>query len=65
MVRSGMQRNWTREEHLAAFGLYTRLPFGQLHQRNPEIVQLAADDIYHHTGGRSVAFAVSVSVSHA
>ena len=27
---------------LVAFGLYCRLPFGRLHHRNPEIVELAA-----------------------
>lgn len=32
---------WTREEHLLAFRLYCRLPFGKLHHRNPEIVGLA------------------------
>ncbi len=33
---------WTRAETLAAFSLYCRLPFGKLHARNPDIVQLAA-----------------------
>lgn len=32
---------WTREHTLAAFHLYTLLPFGRLHQRAPEIQQLA------------------------
>ena len=30
-----------REETLAAFNLYCRTPFGRLHARNPEIIQLA------------------------
>ena len=33
---------WTRSHTLAAFHLYTLLPFGQLHRGRPEIQQLAA-----------------------
>ena len=33
--------NWTRPQTLAALHLYLLLPFGQLHQRNPKIKQLA------------------------
>lgn len=32
---------WTRQHTLAAFHLYTLLPFGKLNQRTPEIQQLA------------------------
>lgn len=32
---------WTREQLLVAFRLYCRTPFGRLHGRNPEIIQLA------------------------
>lgn len=32
---------WTREELLAALHLYHRLPFGRLHARNPEVIELA------------------------
>jgi len=32
---------WSREETLAAFNLYCRTPFGRLHARNPEIIELA------------------------
>ena len=32
---------WTRQQLLVAFALYCRLPFGQLHQRNPEIIRCA------------------------
>jgi hypothetical protein len=32
---------WTRDETLAALHVYFQLPFGQLHQRNPLIQQLA------------------------
>jgi predicted restriction endonuclease len=33
--------NWTRLQILAALHVYLELPFGQLHQRNPKIKQLA------------------------
>jgi len=35
------RRRWTYEESLVVFRLYCRTPFGRLHQRNPEIVDLA------------------------
>lgn len=35
-------RNWTRDELLLAMNLYCQLPFGKLHQRNPQVIQLAA-----------------------
>ncbi len=34
-------QDWSREEHLLAFGLYCRIPFGTIHMRNPRIVELA------------------------
>jgi putative restriction endonuclease len=34
--------DWTRQQLLAAFHLYTQLPFGKLHARNPEIIKYAA-----------------------
>ena len=33
--------NWTKKELLLAIKLYTELPFGKLHGRNPEIIALA------------------------
>lgn len=33
--------NWTRPQILAALHIYLQIPFGQLHQRNPKIKQLA------------------------
>ncbi len=33
--------NWTREHLILALDLYCRLPFGQLHSRNPAIISLA------------------------
>ena len=32
---------WTKEQLKLAFYLYCQLPFGKLHQRNPEIIKLA------------------------
>ena len=32
---------WTRKQLLVAFDLYCRLPFGRLHSRNPQIVEVA------------------------
>jgi putative restriction endonuclease len=32
---------WTREELILAFNLYLKLPFGKMHSRTPEIVELA------------------------
>ncbi len=34
-------KQWSRDETLAAFNLYCRTPFGRLHARNPEIIELA------------------------
>jgi putative restriction endonuclease len=33
--------NWTRAQTLAALHVYLQLPFGQLHQRNPKLIELA------------------------
>lgn len=33
--------NWSRPQTLAAMHLYLQLPFGQLHQRNPKLIELA------------------------
>lgn len=35
------RRNWTRDELVVAFNLYCRTPFGRIHNRNPEIIELA------------------------
>ncbi len=35
------RRQWTRDELLLALHLYERIPFGQQHQSNPEIIALA------------------------
>lgn len=33
--------NWTREQALACFNLYCRIPFGRFHRLNPEIIAFA------------------------
>ncbi|MCA9900740.1 MAG: HNH endonuclease [Ardenticatenaceae bacterium] len=35
------RKNWTREELIVAFNLYCKTSFGQIHNRNPEIIDLA------------------------
>lgn len=35
------RRNWTRNELIVAFNLYCRIPFGRIHNKNPEIIELA------------------------
>lgn len=34
--------NWNREELVIAFNLYSQIPFGAIHARNPKLVELAA-----------------------
>jgi len=34
-------KDWTREEHILAFNLYCKIPFGRQHSRAPEVVELA------------------------
>lgn len=36
-----MANNWTRDEHILAFNLYNRIPFGKTHKGNPEVIKLA------------------------
>lgn len=33
--------DWTRKEHILAFNLYCKIPFGRQHSRAPEIIELA------------------------
>ncbi|MFN2475341.1 MAG: hypothetical protein ABR526_03250 [Chthoniobacterales bacterium] len=42
-------RMWSRDELVVAMNLYCKLPFGQLHERNPVIIQLASK--LHRTSG--------------
>ncbi len=32
---------WTREEHILAFNLYCKIPFGGIHISNPKVIELA------------------------
>jgi putative restriction endonuclease len=34
--------DWTRDEHIIAFNLYSQIPFGTIHEGNPKIIELAA-----------------------
>ena len=34
-------KDWTREEHILAFNLYCKIPFGSIGMQNPKIIQLA------------------------
>lgn len=34
--------NWSRAEHIIAFNLYSQIPFGTIHMRNPKVIELAA-----------------------
>jgi putative restriction endonuclease len=38
---AGQNIVWTREEHILAFNLYCKIPFGQIHMHNPRVIQLA------------------------
>jgi len=33
--------NWTKEQHILAFNLYCRIPFGKVHKGNPKVIELA------------------------
>ncbi|MFL6527821.1 MAG: HNH endonuclease [Chthoniobacterales bacterium] len=33
--------DWTREELVIAFSLYSEIPFGKIHMRNPQVLELA------------------------
>lgn len=34
--------DWSRDEHVIAFNLYSEIPFGTIHERNPKVIKLAA-----------------------
>jgi putative restriction endonuclease len=34
-------KDWTREEHVLAFNLYCKIPFGTIHMNNPRVIELA------------------------
>ena len=35
------RRDWTREELIVVFNLYCKIPFGRIHYRNPQVIELA------------------------
>jgi hypothetical protein len=37
---AGKNTDWSREEHILAFNLYCKIPFGQIHMHNPRVIQL-------------------------
>jgi len=37
----GERRPWTRDELILAINLYCKTPFGRIHMRNPEIIELS------------------------
>jgi predicted restriction endonuclease len=41
-VAAAARRKWEREEVLLALHLYWRIPFGQQHARNPQVIELAS-----------------------
>jgi putative restriction endonuclease len=41
MAGTRENQNWNREEHILAFNLYCKIPFGTIHMRNPRIIELA------------------------
>src|ERR1700730_12949340 len=36
------RKNWTRQELIVAFNLYCKMPFGQYHARNRQVIHLAS-----------------------
>jgi putative restriction endonuclease len=40
-IMSVIRKNWNREELILAINLYCKIPFGKIHSKNPEIIELA------------------------
>ena len=40
-MSSDSRHTWSRDEHIMAFNLYCKIPFGTIHNRNPAIISLA------------------------
>ena len=55
-MAAGRNSDWTHEEHILAFNLYCKIPFGSIHMHNPRVIRLAR------LLGRSVG-AVSLKLS--
>ena len=41
MAHSGLSRSWTEDELIEVISLYCQIPFGQMHSRNPAVIELA------------------------
>ena len=39
--KSRHNKDWSREEHILAFNLYCKIPFGSIHMNNPRVIELA------------------------
>ena len=48
-ARMPRPRHWSRDEHVLAFNLYCKIPFGTIHMGNPKIIELA--DLLHRSAG--------------
>lgn len=42
MEGNAQRRPWSRDEHILAFNLYCKIPFGTIHTRNPHVIELAS-----------------------
>lgn len=42
MAGDAERRAWSREEHVMVFNLYCKIPFGTIHMRNPQVIDLAS-----------------------
>lgn len=40
-MNAGERKPWTRDELILAINLYCKIPFGRIHMRNPDIINLA------------------------
>jgi putative restriction endonuclease len=58
---AGKFKDWSRDEHILAFNLYCKIPFGQIHTHNPQIIELAK--LLHRTPG-SVSLKLSNFARH-
>jgi putative restriction endonuclease len=40
-LKKATHKDWSRDEHILAFNLYCKIPFGSIHMGNPRIIELA------------------------
>ncbi len=41
MATTATNPDWSRDEHIMAFNLYCKMPYGKMHHRNPDVIKLA------------------------